>query len=190
MRATDNQGGTIRLPIYMQDKIRTVKKSDKSLHDELGRAASKEELAERLGYSEDKIQWLKLCQKMQPYSLSSRRTRDSRFGSESPQLTVGDSVDDPTQTPEKFIENKQMQNDIKGLLCRLNQKEQIVLRMRFGLDNGGKKETLKNVAEHVGISSDGVRMIEIRALEKLRHFGESGNSSVGSAKSNFIALEE
>lgn len=118
---------------------------------------------------------------MQLYSDSSRsvlsleqpifgnRSSSSKSGSgEQDKRTIGERIASDGNTPEEDAEAHSLRSDISRLICTLNDREQDVIRMRFGL-NDGKQLTLKETGGNLGISPERVRVIENRALNKLRH---------------------
>lgn len=180
MRAIADQGRTIRLPVHIHDQLNVIRKTERDLSNELGREPSNEEVAERVDLKSEKVEFLK---KVSKHSLSmetqlqSSKTKGSGAGtggskgggasSSERQFTLGDTVKDPKQVPMDMAEYGMLRDDMKRLICTLNTREQAVIRMRFGLDDG-KAKTLEEIGRRFSVTRERIRQIEARALHKLR----------------------
>jgi len=82
-------------------------------------------------------------------------------------LTLGDMLSDPDQKPVDAASYQMLKDDISRLICTLNSREQAVIRMRFGLDDG-KPKTLQEIGRRFSVTRERIRQIEARALQKLR----------------------
>ena len=82
-------------------------------------------------------------------------------------MTIGDMVKDPNQSPDGETSMQMFREDLSRLLCTLAPREQAVIRMRYGLDDG-KPKTLEHIGDRFSVSRERVRQIEARALHKLR----------------------
>jgi RNA polymerase nonessential primary-like sigma factor len=158
-RAIAEKSRTIRLPIHITEKLNKLKKAQRKLSQEHGRAATVAELAEE-------------C------NLTTKQVRDYLEKSRTPlslDLRVGDNQDtelvelleDDGQTPEDFATQSSLRNDLERLLSELTPQQQEVLSLRFGLTDG-KTMTLAKIGARLSISRERVRQIEREALTKLR----------------------
>jgi len=158
-RAIAEKSRTIRLPIHITEKLNKLKKAQRKLSQEYGRAATVHELAEE-------------C------NLTTKQVRDYLEKSRTPlslDLKVGDNQDtelvelleDDGQTPEDFATQSSLKNDLEKLLSELTPQQQEVLSLRFGLSDG-KTMTLAKIGARLSISRERVRQIEREALTKLR----------------------
>lgn len=158
-RAIAEKSRTIRLPIHITEKLNKLKKAQRKLAQQHGRAATVTELAEE-------------C------DLTTKQVRDYLEKSRTPlslDLKVGDNQDtelvelleDDGQTPEDFATQSSLRNDLERLLSELTPQQQEVLSLRFGLADG-KTMTLAKIGDRLSISRERVRQIEREALTKLR----------------------
>ena len=101
--------------------------------------------------------------------LKSSKTKGSGagVGGAGNSLTLGDTMGDPDQTPVDQASYQMLKDDISRLICTLNSREQAVIRMRFGLDDGRAK-TLEEIGRRFSVTRERIRQIEARALHKLR----------------------
>ncbi|KAG5190524.1 RNA polymerase sigma-70 factor [Tribonema minus] len=183
-RAVCDIGRTIRLPAHIHDSLRSVQRVGRSLSEELGRTASEEELAQRLGLTVEKLRWLHSCKYSEPISLSLQPGNGSGLRPDKQSLTstVGDSVHDTNPTPEEYHNTMAIREDVDNLLSILTPREQTVLRMRYGLDSGGISETLEAIGVSIGVTRERVRQIERRALDRLRMLGACGDATAEAAR--------
>jgi len=177
MRAIADQGRTIRLPVHIHDQINALRKVERALFAELGRDAKVEEIAARGEWTVEKIEFLNRVNQQavsMEHELTSSRTRGSAAGTGGSQgsaggagLRVGDLVKDPESQPSEQASYQMLKDDISRLICTLNSREQAVIRMRFGLDDG-KSKTLEEIGLRFSVTRERIRQIEARALHKLR----------------------
>jgi RNA polymerase primary sigma factor len=160
-RAIADQGRTIRVPVHMIDRLRQLYKVSRDLEQRLGRLPSVDELAQSLGCSRLKIQWMQRISWL-PLSLESPvgDEDDSELG-----MFVEDTV---TPSPIQSTYDRMLRDKIEEVLDSLLPREARVLRMRFGLDNG-HTYTLEEVGEKFGLTRERIRQIEGKALSRLRH---------------------
>jgi RNA polymerase primary sigma factor len=160
-RAIADQGRTIRVPVHMIDRLRQLYKSSHELEQRLGRLPSADELAECLGCSRKKIQWLQRVS-WHPLSLESPvgDEEDSELG-----MFVEDTI---TPSPIQIAYNNMLRVKLEEVLDSLLPREARVLRMRFGLENG-HTYTLEEVGAKFGLTRERIRQIEGKALSRLRH---------------------
>ena len=160
-RGLGNHGRTIRLPVHMVDVVRTVQETELSLQERLRRIPTIAEIAEVSGLDEDKI----LVALNAPGDTVSL---DRPVGDDG-DAELGDFVmDAEAEDPFAVVADAARRKEITRALATLDEREQLVLTLRYGLD-GKAPRTLSNVGERLGITRERVRQIETRALGKLRH---------------------
>lgn len=172
MRAIADQGRTIRLPVHIHDQLNSLRKTERELKMELGRDPTNEELIAETGLTADKIEFLNRVSQhavSMETQLTSTKTKGSGagIGGADNSLTLGDLMSDPDQKPVDQASYQMLKDDISRLICTLNSREQAVIRMRFGLDDG-KAKTLEEIGRRFSVTRERIRQIEARALHKLR----------------------
>ena len=160
-RAIADQARTIRVPVHMVETINKLSRCQRQLTLELNREPTDEELAKKMGISVDKIrEVVKIAQ--EPVSL------ETPIGEED-DSHLGDFVkDERSMSPEEFTIHELLKDEISDVLLTLTEREEQVLRLRFGLDDGSCK-TLEEVGQMFGVTRERIRQIEAKALRKLRH---------------------
>ncbi|NET58735.1 MAG: RNA polymerase sigma factor, RpoD/SigA family [Symploca sp. SIO2E6] len=158
-RAIAEKGRTIRLPIHITEKLNKIKKVQRQLSQQLGRAASISELAQELELTEKQVREY-LERSRQPLSL------DLRVG-DNQDTELVELLEDDGPTPEDFVTHSALQIDLKRLMADLTPQQREVLALRFGLESG-KPMTLAKIGDCLNISRERVRQIEREALSKLR----------------------
>ena len=158
-RAVADQARTIRIPVHMVETINKLLREQRKLVQELSREPNVEELAERMKMSPEKIQMIqKIAQ--EPISL------EKPVGEED-DSSLADFVSDPNGiSPYEYTANEMLKKEIDALLHTLSPREEMVLRLRFGLDDG-KQYTLEEVGDRFQVTRERVRQIEKKALYKL-----------------------
>jgi len=165
VRSIAESSRTIRLPIHVQTIIRNMHKKSKELEATTGRRPSTPELAHELGVPLDKIH---LYQHLSKQVLSLEHPLVGRSNTEN-KRTLGDRVAcTEVATPEEFSMSEDFRGEVHAMLDGLRHDERLVLTHRFGLDDGRPK-SLRETAEGLGVSSDRVRTVEAKALNKLRN---------------------
>lgn len=160
-RAIADQARTIRVPVHMIEAINKTIKAERQLTIELGREPKLEELAKATNQEPKKVAEILEVSK-EVISL------DYTIGDDGDQSNLGDFVEDKeTQSPSDTLIEKDLKEQINELLNTLTEREEEVIRLRFGLD-GGQPQTLQEVGEIFGITRERVRQIESKALEKLK----------------------
>lgn len=173
MRAIADQARTIRLPVHIHDQLGIVRKAERDLQNELGRDPTKEELAQKVGIKPDKIEFLKRASVgsvSMEQELGSGATKGSGAGtggsskgggssSSERSFTIQDTLGDPDQKPVDMAQYRMLQDDVGRLICTLNAREQAVIRMRFGLDDGSPK-TLEEIGKRFSVTRERIRQIE------------------------------
>lgn len=164
-RAIADQARTIRIPVHMVETLNKITKIQRTLTQELGREPSVEEIAENAHMQADRVrEILKLAQ--ETVSL------ETPVGDEA-ESHLADFIEDAgTPLPSDEAAFGQLRDDIRTVLDKLNEREQKVLRMRFGLDDG-HEHTLEEVGNELHVTRERIRQIEAKALRKLRQSGKS-----------------
>ena len=160
-RAVADQARTIRIPVHMVETINKLVRVQRQLVQELSREPYPEEVAERMGISVEKVQMIqKIAQ--EPISL------ESPVGEEE-DSSLGDFVKDPNGiTPFEFTSKEMLKRELNEILSQLTDREEKVLRMRFGLYDG-RTRTLEEVGKEFGVTRERIRQIGAKALRKLKH---------------------
>ena len=159
IRAIANSSRSIRIPVHMSDKIRTLKKAIIKLSVQKGSEPSDEELGEYLNIDVKKVKSIKKAMIKEPVSLDTPVAQD---------LCLEDYIaDNEGKMPEISTEKDFLNKDIISVLDILNQKERFILINRFGL-GGRKTKTLEELGRILGFSKERIRQIENEALKKLR----------------------
>ena len=160
-RAIADQARTIRVPVHMVETINKLARTQRQLTQELNREPTEEELAKKLGITIDKVREVyKISQ--DPVSL------ETPIGEED-DSHLGDFIkDERTMSPEEYATAELLKEELSGVLLTLTDREEKVLRLRFGLDDG-QCRTLEEVGQIFGVTRERIRQIEAKALRKLRH---------------------
>lgn len=160
-RAIADQARTIRVPVHMVETINKLARIQRQLTLELNREPSEEELAKKMGISVERIREIyKISQ--EPVSL------ETPIGEED-DSHLGDFIkDERNMSPEEYATNELLKDEIADVLLTLTEREEKVIRLRFGLEDG-KSRTLEEVGQLFGVTRERIRQIEAKALRKLRH---------------------
>ncbi len=160
-RAIADQARTIRVPVHMVETINKLARIQRQLTLELNREPTEEELAKKMNTSVDKIREIyKISQ--EPVSL------ETPIGEED-DSHLGDFIkDEHNMSPEEYATNEMLKDEISDILLTLTEREEKVIRLRFGLEDG-KARTLEEVGQIFGVTRERIRQIEAKALRKLRH---------------------
>jgi RNA polymerase primary sigma factor len=160
-RAIADQARTIRIPVHMVETMNKVLRVQRQMMQEMGREPSVEEIAAKVELTPDKVREIQRISQ-EPVSL------ETPVGEEDDSF-LGDFVEDPnTVAPAAAADLKMLRADIEEALLELNPREQAVVRMRFGLDDG-QIRTLEEVGRAFGVTRERIRQIESKTLAKLRH---------------------
>ena len=166
-RSLADQARTIRIPVHMVETIHKVSRSQRELLQKIGRDPTCEEVAADIGMAAGKVaEIMKLSQ--DPVSL------ETPIG-ESDDSHLGDFIpDDESVAPAEAATFQMLREQLSEVLHTLTPREEMVLRLRFGLDDG-KTHTLEEVGQTFNITRERIRQIEAKALRKLRHPSRSRN---------------
>ncbi|AEF86520.1 RNA polymerase sigma factor RpoD (Sigma-70) [Treponema primitia ZAS-2] len=160
-RCISDQARTIRVPVHMIEQINKVSQESKSLLQTLNREPTDEEIAESLGWTAQRVKSVKNVAR-EPISL------ETPVGDEEDSL-LGDFIEDKdTEKPANQTVSTLLQEQIAEVLSTLPAREQEILKMRFGLDDGYSL-TLEEVGLYFNITRERIRQIEAKALRRLRH---------------------
>ena len=166
-RAIADQARTIRIPVHMVETINKLIRVSRQLLQELGRDPKPEEIAKEMDMTEDKVrEIMKIAQ--DPVSLETPigEEEDSHLGDFIP--------DDDAPAPAEAAAYSLLKEQIEDVLGSLNEREQKVLKLRFGLEDG-RARTLEEVGKEFDVTRERIRQIEAKALRKLRHPSRSKN---------------
>ncbi len=160
-RAIADQARTIRIPVHMVETINKLARIQRQLTQELNREPTDEEIAKKIGISVEKVREVyKISQ--DPVSL------ETPIGEED-DSHLGDFIkDERTMSPEEYATIEMLKEELSGVLLTLTEREEKVLRLRFGLDDG-QCRTLEEVGQVFNVTRERIRQIEAKALRKLRH---------------------
>jgi RNA polymerase primary sigma factor len=160
-RAIADKAKTVRVPANMLDIVRKVMRVCRELQQSTGKDPNPEEVAQKVGVSVKKVQ-LAMDVSQDPISLDDYVTGDQNN-------TFSEFIEDKSvEKPSQSVNMRMLRSQIDGVLSSLDAKEQAIVRMRFGLDDGLVK-TLKEIGDKYRISRERVRQIESKALAKLQH---------------------
>ena len=159
-RALANQSRTIRIPVQSAGKINKIKSVKMKLTEKLGREPTDAEIAENLEFSERTVAGLRLAD-LKTFSLHDpiQQGEDGEFQDIIP--------DRGAMTPDRILGDVESLKRLKDLLCDLDERERMILQMRFGLDNN-RPRTLEEVSQEIGRTRERVRQIQNQALSKLK----------------------
>lgn len=171
-RAIADQARTIRIPVHMVETINKLLRTQRRMTQELNREPTTEELANELFGEEknmtekqrvDKVEYIMKI-KQDITSLDAGVGRDG----EDEDSVLGDFIEDEdSATPEESASSQLLKEQVQQVLSSLSEREQKIVRMRFGLDNG-KSHTLEEVGQEFAVTRERIRQIEAKALAKLR----------------------
>ncbi|WP_284849958.1 sigma-70 family RNA polymerase sigma factor [Corynebacterium rhinophilum] len=159
-RGMADQSRTIRLPVHLVEQVNKLSRIKREMYQSLGREATNEELSEESGIDENKIEML-LRQSRDPVSL------DMPVGTDE-EAPLGDFIEDAEATDaETAVVASMRHSDIRCVIDTLEKREQDVIRLRYGLDDGVPR-TLDQIGRRFGLSRERVRQIEREVMAKLR----------------------
>ena len=160
-RAVADQARTIRIPVHMVETINKLVRVQRQLVQELSREPSPEEVAEKMGISVEKVQQIQRIAQ-EPISL------EAPVGEEE-DSSLGDFISDPhALDPYEYTAKMKLREELDSVLATLTEREERVLRLRFGLIDG-RQRTLEEVGKEFNVTRERIRQIEAKALRKLKH---------------------
>jgi len=160
-RAIADQGRTIRVPVHMMETVNKVVRVQRQMLQELGREPAVEELSRRLGMNEDRV---RECLRISEDTIS----LEQHVGDEEA-FSLSDVIEDKEAVVPADAATRTMLNEaVKEVLSELGDREQEVIRLRFGLEDG-QMRTLEEVGREFGVTRERIRQIEAKTLAKLRH---------------------
>jgi len=160
-RAIADQSRTVRIPVHMGENLNKMVRVTRQLVQELGRDPTCEEIAEEMGLAPEKVEeFLKIAQGT--VSLEKPMNEEGSY-------ILGDLIEDQSaESPADSAEVEYLKEQIKEVLHTLTIREEKVIQLRFGLENG-RSHTLEEVGKQFGVTRERIRQIEEKALRKLRH---------------------
>jgi len=164
-RSISDQARTIRVPVHMIEQINKVVRESRQLMQKLGREPTDEEIASQLGWEIERVKAVKNVAR-EPVSL------DTPIGEDEDSLLQDFIEDKEVENPAVQTNYNLLQEQLRMVLSTLPKREQEVLRMRFGLDEGYSL-TLEEVGLYFNVTRERIRQIEAKALKKLRQFKRS-----------------
>ncbi len=164
-RGIANTGRSIRLPVHAGDQLLAIRMTSASLEVQLGRMPRADEVGQALGMTARKVTELKPFLN-EPVSLSEHLSDG--------EAELGDLVEDTsTPAPDEVVFSSMLPAQVTDLLAALEPREREVLCLRYGLDRG-RPRTLEEVGEQFGLTREGVRQVEVKAIAKLRRSASRG----------------
>ena len=160
-RAIADQARTIRIPVHMVETINKLLRTQRRLTQELNREPSNEEIAKEMEIEVDKVEHImKIKQDISSLDASIRDDEEDSV--------LADFIEDEdTISPEESATNQLLKEQVKDMLGALTEREQKILKLRFGLEDG-KSHTLEEVGQEFSVTRERIRQIEAKALAKLR----------------------
>lgn len=160
-RAIADQARTIRIPVHMVETINKLLRTQRRLTQKLNREPTNEEIAEEMEMDIEKVEHIMKIKQ----DISSL---DASVHNDEEDSVLGDFIEDEdTTTPEESATGVLLKEQVKGLLGSLSDREQKILRLRFGLEDG-KQHTLEEVGQEFAVTRERIRQIEAKALMKLK----------------------
>ena len=165
-RAIADQARTIRIPVHMVETINKLLRTQRRLTQELGREPTFEEIAKEMDIDVEKVEHIMKIK--QDISSLDASVRDDEEDS-----TLGEFIEDEdTPSPDETATTQLLKEHVKQILGVLSEREQKILKMRFGLEDG-KSHTLEEVGREFDVTRERIRQIEAKALMKLRKHKDS-----------------
>lgn len=160
-RAIADQARTIRIPVHMVETINKLLRTQRRLTQELNREPTNEEIASAMEIEVEKVEHImKIKQDISSLDASIRDDEE--------ESVLSDFIEDEdTISPEESATNQLLKEQVKGMLGALTEREQKILKLRFGLEDG-KQHTLEEVGQEFSVTRERIRQIEAKALAKLR----------------------
>lgn len=162
-RAIADQARTIRIPVHMVETINKLLRTQRRMTQELNREPTIEELAKELEMEPEKVEYvIKIKQ-----DITSLDAGVGRDGDDEDSVLQDFIEDEDSETPEQAATSQLLKEQVQSILSTLSDREQKIVKMRFGLENG-KSHTLEEVGQEFAVTRERIRQIEAKALAKLR----------------------
>jgi len=162
-RAIADHSSTIRIPVHMIEKINKVKKIEANLSQAKYDEPTNEDIAKKLHLSVNKVKTIKKSMRPDPVSL------DMPVGDEE-RTTIGDFIEDiENPDPLRHAKHALLREELEKALLILDDREEKIIRLRFGLDGEGYPRTLEEVGNSFQLTRERIRQIEAKAIQKLKH---------------------
>ena len=167
-RAIADQARTIRIPVHMVETINKVLRTQRRMTQELNREPTIEELAKELEMEPEKVEYVMKIKQ----DITSLDAGVGRDGDEEDSVLRDFIEDEDSATPEESAASQLLKEQVQAILSTLSDREQKIIKMRFGLENG-KSHTLEEVGQEFAVTRERIRQIEAKALAKLRKHKDS-----------------
>jgi RNA polymerase primary sigma factor len=167
-RAIADQARTIRIPVHMVETINKLLRTQRRMTQELNREPTIEELAKELEMEPEKVEYVMKIKQ----DITSLDAGVGRDGDDEDSVLRDFIEDEDSTTPEESAANQLLKEQVQAILATLSDREQKIIKMRFGLENG-KSHTLEEVGQEFAVTRERIRQIEAKALAKLRKHKDS-----------------
>ena len=167
-RAIADQARTIRIPVHMVETINKLLRTQRRMTQELNREPTIEELATELEMEPEKVEYVMKIKQ----DITSLDAGVGRDGDEEDSVLRDFIEDEESATPEESAASQLLKEQVQEILSTLSDREQKIIKMRFGLENG-KSHTLEEVGQEFAVTRERIRQIEAKALAKLRKHKDS-----------------
>lgn len=167
-RAIADQARTIRIPVHMVETINKLLRTQRRMTQELNREPAIEELAKELEMEPEKVEYVMKIKQ----DITSLDAGVGRDGDEEDSVLRDFIEDEDSATPEESAASQLLKEQVQEILSTLSDREQKIIKMRFGLENG-KSHTLEEVGQEFAVTRERIRQIEAKALAKLRKHKDS-----------------
>jgi len=167
-RAIADQARTIRIPVHMVETINKLLRTQRRMTQELNREPTIEELAKELEMEPEKVEYVMKIKQ----DITSLDAGVGRDGDDEDSVLRDFIEDEDSATPEESAAQQLLKEQVQAVLSTLSDREQKIIKMRFGLENG-KSHTLEEVGQEFAVTRERIRQIEAKALAKLRKHKDS-----------------
>ncbi len=167
-RAIADQARTIRIPVHMVETINKLLRTQRRMTQELNREPTIEELAKELEMEPEKVEYVMKIKQ----DITSLDAGVGRDGDDEDSVLRDFIEDEESATPEESAASQLLKEQVQAVLSTLSDREQKIIKMRFGLENG-KSHTLEEVGQEFAVTRERIRQIEAKALAKLRKHKDS-----------------
>jgi RNA polymerase primary sigma factor len=167
-RAIADQARTIRIPVHMVETINKLLRTQRRMTQELNREPTIEELGKELEMEPEKVEYVMKIKQ----DITSLDAGVGRDGDDEDSVLRDFIEDDQSATPEESAASQLLKEQVQSILSTLSDREQKIIKMRFGLENG-KSHTLEEVGQEFAVTRERIRQIEAKALAKLRKHKDS-----------------